>query len=359
MLTFDAHLDLALNALQQNRDLQSSVYTIRSQELGVAGTGRAKGTVAFPEMRVGRVALSYATVVVRASGSPAPHIDYPSAAQAHGIARGQLAYYRALEAHGEIRVLTRRSELDELWNAWSRWDAQPEGAPPPLGIVLTMECADAVLDPSDLERWWADGLRLLGPAHFGPGRYCGGTGSLFGLTEAGPSLLAEMDRLGIALDLTHMSDASFWASLDLYGGPVLASHSNSRRLVENSRQLTDEMIRAIVERDGVIGATLGNWQLDQEWRVGHANAVTVTLERYVDHIEHMCDLAGGTGHVGIGSDLDGGTGSDEFPQDLDTIVDLQRIPEVLSRRGFGDDDIVAFMHGNWLRFTRRLLDLEA
>jgi membrane dipeptidase len=356
MLTFDAHLDLALNALQLNRDLQSSVYTIRAQELGIPGKGRAMGTVALPEMRAGRVALSYVTVVARASGSPSPHIDYPSETQTHGVARGQLAYYRALETEGELRLLTRRADLDALWTAWSRWDEDGVGPPPPLGMVLTMECADAVLDPEDLERWWNDGLRLLGPAHFGPGRYCGGTGSLFGLTEGGPALLAEMDRLGIALDLTHTSDASFWASLERFGGPVLASHSNSRVLVENARQLTDDMIRAIVERDGVIGATLGNWQLDQNWRVGHENPVTVSLERYVDHIEHVCELAGGTAHVGIGSDLDGGTGSDEFPLELDTIVDLQRIPDLLARRGFGDDDVRAFMHGNWLRFTRRILD---
>lgn len=356
MLTFDAHLDLALNALQLNRDLQSSLYTIRAQELGTPGTGRAMGTVALPEMRAGRVALSYATVVARASGSPSPHIDYPSESQAHGVTRAQLAYYRALEAEGELHLLTRRADLDALWAAWSHWDSDPVGPPPPLGIVLSMECADAVLDPADLERWWADGLRLLGPAHFGPGRYCGGTGSLFGLTDLGPALLAEMERLGIALDLTHASDATFWASLERFGGPVLASHSNSRQLVANDRQLTDDMIRAIIERDGVVGATLGNWQLDQNWRVGHANQVTVTLDRYVDHIDRICELAGGTAHVGIGSDLDGGTGSDEFPEELDTIVDLQRIPDALARRGFGEDDIRAFMHGNWLRFTRRILD---
>jgi len=356
MLTIDAHLDLALNALHLDRDLQSSVYTIRSQELGVRGKGRAMGTVALPEMRAGRVALSYATVVARASGSPVVDIDYPSETQANGVTWGQLAYYRALEAEGELRVLTRRADLDTHWAAWSAWDTNPVGPPPPLGIVRTMECADAILDPEELTDWWTAGLRLLGPSHFGPGRYCGGTGSLFGLTDLGPALLAEMERLGIALDLTHFSDASFWASLERFGGPVLASHSNSRHLVHNDRQLTDDMIRAIVEREGIIGATLGNWQLHQEWRVGHSPRVRVTLDRYVDHIERICDLAGDTDHVGIGSDLDGGTGSDEFPEDLDTIVDLQRIPDNLTRRGFSDDAIRAFMHGNWLRFTRRILD---
>ncbi len=273
MLTIDAHLDLALNALHLDRDLQSSVYTIRSQELSTPGKGRAVGTVALPEMRAGRVALSYATVVARASGSPVPDIDYPSETQTNGVTKGQLAYYRALESEGELRVLTRRADLDAHWDAWTAWDATPAGPPPPLGIVLTMECADAVLDPEELVDWWADGLRLLGPAHFGPGRYCGGTGCLFGLTDMGPALLQEMERLGIALDLTHTSDASFWASLEHHGGPVLASHSNSRHLVHNDRQLTDDMIRAIVERDGVIGATLGNWQLHQEWRVGHGPRV--------------------------------------------------------------------------------------
>lgn len=355
MLVVDAHLDLALNALQANRDLQSSVHTLRAQELGTPGKGRAQGTVALPEMRRGRVALSIATVIARSTGSTVAHLDYGSETQAHAIAKAQLAYYQALESLGEVRIVTSRDQLDETWRTWSTWEHRPTDGPPPLGLVLSMECADPIIDPVDLEEWWRDGLRLIGPAHGGPGRYCGGTGSMFGLTDLGPRLLEEMESLGIALDLTHASDASFWAMLDRFGGPVLASHSNCRRLVANDRQMTDEMIEAVVERGGVVGATLGNWQLDQRWRVGHANPMSVTLQRYVDHVEHICDLAGNVKHVGIGSDLDGGTGSDEFPMEIDTIVDLQRIPDVLSQRGFGDEEVHAIMYGNWLRFLRALL----
>ena len=111
-----------------------------------------------------------------------------------------------------------------------------------------MECADALLDPAQLEDWWNWGLRLIGPAHSAEGRYAGGTGSASGLTDLGPPLLAEMQRLGIPLDLTHCSDAAFWECLQHYEGPVLASHSNSRSLVPHQRELDDAQIQAILDR---------------------------------------------------------------------------------------------------------------
>jgi membrane dipeptidase len=356
MLIVDSHLDLSLNALQGNRDLLSSAYTIRAQEQSTPGKGRAQGTVAFPEMRRGRVALSFATVIARSTGHPEPHIDFATPAQAHGIAKGQLGYYHALERQGHIRLVRNTAQLDAHMAEWTAWDArypgEDTGAPPPLGVVIGMESADAILEPAELRDWWDGGLRLLAPAHFGPGRYAGGTGSELGLTELGPSLLSEMARVGIILDLTHCSDQAFWEALDLYDGPVHASHNNCRALNPHQRQLSDKQIRAIIGRNGVIGVVPGCWQLKPGWRNGDSNE-SVSLADVVAHIDHICAIAGSSSHVGIGSDLDGGVGREGFAHDLDTIADLQKLGALLSQRGYNQGNVAAIMHGNWTGFLKR------
>src|SRR5215216_260539 len=268
MLIIDAHLDLSWNALQWGRDLRRSVYTIRTQENTSSEKGRGLGTVAFPEMRQGRVALSIVTLIARSTGQAMPHIDYATPAQAYGVARGQLAYYRALEQQGDVRIIADRAGLDQHIDLWTAWDVNgATGMIPPLGFVISMEGADPILAPDQLEEWWNAGLRLRGITHYGPGRYAGGTATELGLTKLGPALLAEMQRLGVVLDLTHCSDQSFWQALDHYGGPVIASHQNCRALVPNQRQLSDDQIRAIIERDGVIGAALDTWMLRPGWSI--------------------------------------------------------------------------------------------
>ena len=355
MLIVDSHLDLSLNALQGNRDLLRSAYTIRSQEQSAPGKGRAQGTVALPEMRQGRIALSFATVLARSTGHPEPHIDFATPAQAHGIAKGQLAYYHAMERQGHIRTIRSLAQLDAHMTEWTAWDGrhpgEETGSSPPLGIVISMESADAVIEPAELRDWWEGGLRLIGPAHFGPGRYAGGTGCELGLTELGAALLSEMGRVGIILDLTHCSDQAFWEALARYDGPVHASHNNCRALNPHQRQLSDTQIHAIIERDGVIGTVPGCWQLKPGWRNGDSNDST-NLADMVAHIDHICQIAGTSSHVGIGSDLDGGVGREGFAHDLDTIADLQKVGVLLAGRGYTGGDVSAIMHGNWVRFLK-------
>lgn len=356
MLIVDSHLDLALNALQGNRDLLVSAYTTRVLERSMRGPGRGQGTVAFPEMRRGRIALSFVTVLARSTGRPEPHIDYATPAQAYGIGKGHLAYYHALAEAGHIRIVRDAPQLEAHLAQWRDWDAghpsqQEDGSTPPLGVVITMESADPILDPSTLREWWEGGLRLLGPAHFGPGRYAGGTGCEDGVTDLGRVLLSEMQRLGIILDVTHCSDQAFWDALARYDGPVHASHNNCRTLNPHQRQLSDAQIRAVVERGGVIGIVPGCWQLKPGWRNGDSND-SVSLGDVVAHIDHICGIAGGAGHVGIGSDLDGGVGREGFAHDLDTIADLQKIGGLLERRGYTAPDVAAIMHGNWCEFLR-------
>jgi len=350
MLIVDAHLDLSWNALGWNRNLLDSVYTIRAEEGRMPGKGRAQNTVALPEMRRGRVAISFATMLARSTGTAMPHLDYGSQAQAYGMAQGQLAYYRALERDGHIRILVDKAGLTshiQEWEAWEDHDGDANNAPP-LGFVLSMESADPIRDPAQLEEWWHAGLRLLGPAHYGPGRYAGGTGVELGLSDSGAPLLCEMTRLGMILDLTHLSDAAFWEAVKIYDGPVLASHNNCRALVPHQRQFSDEQLKLIIKRDGVVGAAFDIWMLQPGFIRGDSNK-SVTIETVVDHIDHLCQLAGDSRHAAIGSDLDGGFGREQAPCDLDSIADLQQLPDKLSARGYREADINNIMHGNWLR----------
>lgn len=350
MLIIDAHLDLSMNALQWNRNLLESVYTIRAAEAGTAGKGRAQGTVALPDMKRGRIAVCFATLLARSTGHKVEHLDYGSPTQSYGMAQGQLAYYRALEMEGHVRILTDSPSLKAHLSEWETWEhhgADPQSAPP-LGFVLSMEGADPIRHPQQLEAWWDAGLRLLGPTHYGSGRYAGGTGTELGLTELGKPLLQEMMRLGIPLDLTHFSDEAFWEAAGIYDGSVLASHNNCRALVPHQRQFSDEQLRLIIERDGVIGAAFDIWMLQPGFVRGQSNDL-VFIDTVINHIDHICQLAGNSHHAAIGSDLDGGFGREQSPCDLDTIADLQQVPLKLARRGYAEADINNIMHGNWRR----------
>ena len=353
MLIVDAHLDLAWNALQWNRDLQTSVYTIRARESQLAGAGRGQGTVALPDMRTGRVALCFATLLARSTGRPVQNLDYSSPLQAYGAAQGQLAYYYALEKEGEIRIIKDSRELFDHINLWEDWETDTTYAQPLPGIVISMESADPVLVPEQLPLWKESGLRVIGPAHYGPGRYAGGTGTELGLAFEGKQLLREMERLGILFDLTHLSDEAFWEAMDWFGGLVLASHNNCRALVPHQRQLDNKQIHAIISREGIIGVALDNWMLRPGWTRGVKDNERVMLTHVADHIDHICQIAGNSHHAAIGSDLDGGFGREQSPSDLDTIADLQHLTDILSKRGYRDEDIASIMHGNWLRLLRR------
>ena len=356
MLIIDSHLDLAWNALQYNRDLLQSVYTIRTQE-GHTGSvgGGGQGTVAFPEMRKGRFFLSFATLLARHTGRTAPNIDYGSQAQATAVAQGQLAYYRALEAEGVVRIIGNRQTLDQHVAEWEAWEAGGASVAntPPLGFVISMESADPIPQPEALEAWHGMGVRLIGPAHYGPGRYAGGTATELGISAIGKTLLKEMQRVGVILDMTHFCDQAFWQALEIYDGLVIASHQNCRTLVPHQRQFDDAQIKAIIARGGVLGAAFDNWMIRAGWTIRNRHEVPVTVAHVVDHIDYVCQLAGNANHSGIGTDLDGGFGREQSPGDLDTIIDVQKVAEILATRGYKESDIAAIMHGNWLRVLRQ------
>ncbi|CAA9582794.1 MAG: Membrane dipeptidase [uncultured Thermomicrobiales bacterium] len=352
MLIIDGHLDLAMNALGWNRDLTSTVHEIRRQEAGMAQKGRAAGTVALPELREGRIALTLATLFARVQAPGSTFPGYRSRPIAYGHAQGQFAYYRQLEREGEVRMIRDRAALTSHLAQWE------EGATAPLGVVVSMEGADPIVEPEQVADWWADGLRIVGLAHYGPSAYAHGTQSTGPLTDRGRALLPLMEQLGLILDLTHLSDESFWEALERFGGPILASHANCRTLVPGDRQLTDEMIRQLIARDATVGVAMDAWMLQPGWVIGETTNEGVGLARVVDHIDHICQLAGNARHAAIGTDLDGGYGREQSPHDLDTIADLQRIPPLLRERGYAEADVEAIMSGNWRRLLERALPAE-
>ena len=220
-----------------------------------------------------------------------------------------------------------------------------------------MEGADSLVDISYVERAYNYGLRAIGPAHYGPGRYANGTDSTGKLNENGKALLKEMERLNIILDATHLCDDAFWEAMDLFHGHVWASHNMCRKFVNHNRQFSDEQIKILIERDAVIGAAFDAWMLVSNWKRGISTPkeMNCDLEKVIDNIDHICQLAGNTLHVGIGSDLDGAYGKEQCPYDLETIEDLNKIPQLLTNRGFSNKDIENIMHGNWLRLLRKVL----
>jgi membrane dipeptidase len=352
MLVFDAHLDLAWNALDWNRDLRRPVAEIRRAEEGLAGKGRGLGTVAFPELRRGKVAVCIATLLARLFRPDAiPAIQrYSSMPAAYAAAHGQLAYYQALEQQGLLRWI---KDAPALEAHVGDWEANEDNAALPLGFILSMEGADPVLSPEQVDEWWQAGLRIIGPAHYGVSPYAHGTGTEGGLLPPGKPLLRAMERVGMILDVTHLSDQCFDEALEVYGGPVLASHHNCRGLVPGQRQLTDEQIKRLIVRGAVIGAAFDSWMLYPGWVRGETSPEVVGLEAVADHIDRVCQLAGNPRHAALGTDLDGGFGKEQTPRDLDTIADLQCLPELLGRRGYDREAVEGIMYKNWVRFFRK------
>ncbi|OKS86887.1 hypothetical protein RG47T_2345 [Mucilaginibacter polytrichastri] len=342
-----------MNALEWNRDLREPVEAINQREQGLIDRpDRAKATVTLPELRKGNIGLVVATQIARfvAPGNKLPGWHSPQ--QAWAQTQGQLAWYKAMEACGEMVQVNNLKTLEDhlvLWN-----DGTPN-AHKPVGYILSLEGADSIVDISYLETAYQSGLRAVGPAHYGPGRYAQGTDAIGFMGETGHALLREMERLNIILDATHLCDDSFWEALDHFNGHVWASHNNCRALVNHNRQYSDEQIKALIGRGAVIGAALDAWMMVPGWERGVSTPIGMNcnLEVAVNHIDHICQLAGNTLHVGMGTDLDGAFGREQCPYDLETISDLQKFITLFEKRGYNQLDIENMMHGNWLRFLRK------
>lgn len=348
----DAHLDLAMNAIDWNRDLSRPLAEIRQREMNMSDKpDRGKGTVCLPELRKGRVGLVVATQLSRVTplGSPLPGWHSPQ--QAWAMTQAQLAWYREMEVLGEMVQVRNLQELDQHLDLW---DNRIQDEKKPIGYILSLEGADSLVDISYLHKSYENGLRAVGLSHFGPGRYAPGTKLEGSISSLGIELLKEMSSLGIILDVTHLTDKGFKQALELYQGPIWASHFNVRKLVPTQRQLSDEQIKLLIERGAVIGGMLDCWAMDIRFidTISDPWQLNIKLESLVDHWDHICQIAGNSEHVAIGSDLDGIYGKEQSPWDLDSIADLQKYQNILSNRGYKQEDIDNIFYKNWLRFLR-------
>ncbi len=353
-LMIDAHLDLAMNLVYFDRDITLSLQDMNDAERHMTDVPfRGKGTVTLPEMRRTGIALCIATLLARSGPShvrPTSYIradiDFGTQTAAWCSCHTQLAYYRLLEAQGEIRLIRSRQQMREHWQ---QWEGADDYSKLPIGVILSIEGADPLLTPNFAEHFFMEGVRAIGPAHYGHSHYASGTRVEGPITEKGVELLRRMQALGIALDVTHLCDESMAEAFDLYEGPVWASHHNCRSLVNWDRQLTDEQIRQLIRRDGVIGVAMDAIMLYDGWVYGQTSSDVVNLEAAVDQLDHVCQIAGNTRHIGIGTDLDGGFGTEQTPRDLKSIADVRTLGCRMEKRGYTEADIKALFHGNWLR----------
>ena len=353
MFIIDAHLDLSMNALEWNRDLKKPVEEINAREQGLTDKpDRGNATVSLPELRKGNIGLVVATQIARyvAPGNKLPGWHSPE--QAWAQTQGQAAWYKAMEQAGEMVQINNLASLNQqvaLWNNETSNDQKP------VGYILSLEGADSFITVEQVETAWQYGLRAVGPAHYGPGRYANGTDATGEMGANGIALLKKMEQLNIILDATHLCDDAFWQALKNFNGHVWASHNNVRALVNHNRQFSDDQIKVLIERGAVIGGALDAWMMKPGWTRGESTpaGMEINLHVLIDHMDQICQLAGNTLHVGIGSDLDGAFGREQCPYDLETIADLQKLVPLFYKRGYSNEDVENIMHGNWLRFLRK------
>ena len=313
----------------------------------MAQKGRGLNVVNFEELRRGDLGLFFVTIHCRLAsvGKRFPGVRTQEIAYARCM--GELAYYRLMESKGVLRQVR---DLDGLNAHVEQWESDSSSCP--LGFVLTMEGADGIVDESQVDQWWDAGLRVVSLCHYGISAYSHGTQAPGGLTERGGPMLKALNAAGIILDVSHLAERAFWEALEVFDGTVLATHNCCRALCDHDRQLDDAQIKALVDRGGVIGTACDDWMLSPLWDPEAQDNTGITLETVVDHMDHVCQVAGNADHAAIGTDLDGGYGKEQAPADMETIADLQKIPALLEQRGYSGDDVAAMMHGNWIRLLR-------
>lgn len=362
----DAHQDLGWNMLVFHRDYSLSVREIRKKEIGTpipAVTGDAM--VGWPEYHRGHIGLVFGTLFATPKRKQEGELEavgvYEDARQAAAIDRQELALYqRLIEEHpARFAWVRNQAELADLFIRQQSWnqafEISPENLPEaPVGLVLLMEGAEAISGVDDLESWWQDGLRIIGPAWAGT-RFCGGTQEPGPLTREGRRLLENMAEIGFILDISHMDGLAADEALDRYPGRLICSHSAPQRLLKNlnsNRFLSDDLLQRLIERDAVIGITAYNHFLSQTWKP-ESPREEVSLQQIADQIDVICQTAGDSRHAGIGSDLDGGFGFQSTPGEMQDVSDLQKLAAVFQNRGYSVQDIQNIMGQNWISALRK------
>lgn len=311
--------------------------------------------MSLPELERGGIAVVFATVTagflaadVGVDFEPRSAI-YHTSEEAEAQALTQISLYESWHRQGRVRLLKSVNDLDHHLQLWQH-DHKP-------GLVMLMEGADPIVRVTDLPQWWQRGLRMIGLT-FGDTKYgtgVGGGSSTFkqgGLTSEGLALLGRMAELGFIWDISHLAEEGIWQGLDLKFPRLCASHANAQALTPTNRHLSDEVIRAVAQRDGVIGLVLYNGFLEPRWEQERSIAVSLN-EHLRRHANYIANLSGWN-HVGLGSDLDGGLGLEESPIEIDTVADLYKVGSVVPA-----EVREAVLGTNWLNFLRSSLPQTA
>ncbi len=352
MILVDGHLDIAFNRLCFGRDPRISALETRRREGPLANEKwRGQAMVGLPELRQGRVAVVCGTIFLARredwDGPSADQITYNDEIEADGRGHAQLRVYHELhDEHAGFRMIRTREDLTAVLDGWKN------GATGDVGIVVLMEGADPIRRTADVPAWYDEGVRIVGLA-WKRTRYAGGTGAPGPLTPEGRSLVDALGDHGVVLDLSHAAEESFFEAIDRFSGIVIASHANPRALCPGDRQVSDEMIRRLAHRDGVIGIVPFNRMLEAGWP--GPPAPRTPLRRVAEAVLHVAEVAGTHRAVAIGSDFDGGFGALSAPHGLDTVADLPRIADALADAGLADSMIEDVLGGNWIRVLKRAL----
>lgn len=358
MLVVDAHEDLAWNMLTFKRDYLRSVAETRRLEIGSEAVKmNGESCIGFPEWIAGRVAVLFATLFVAPQrsnlGGAKSESSYATTEAAYQLYGQQLDTYHAWVRANPDKLTLIQSAAD-LDSVLATWQGNQERK---VGLVILMEGADGVRVPSEVAEWYQRGVRFIGPA-WNRTQYVGGTGEPGGFTDAGKALLKAMANQKLVLDLSHLADAAVPEAFDHFPGMIVATHANARALLPSARfperHLTDSAIKGVAERNGVVGIVLANFFIRDGYGQNSQRS-DVTLDHVAAHIDHMAQLVGHTRHLGIGTDFDGGFGLSRIPSGLDSVADLPRIGEHLSKRGYSDEQVEGILGGNWLRVLKATL----
>jgi membrane dipeptidase len=353
-IVLDAHLDIAMNHVAYGRDFRNATWTTHLNERkypGAAYEGNGVAAVGLPDMLLGRVAITFGTLWVNPGARDFdPALSYETPHEAYQQAIRQIDYYHRLSDEDDrIRLIRTQSELQSVLDSWG---PETEFSDHKLGIVVLMEGADPILEPKQVEEWYERGVRIVGPA-WQQTRYAAGTGAPGRLTSLGRELLDVMGDLNMILDLSHLAEAAYFEAVENYDGPFFASHSNPRRFVESDRQLSDDMIRRLAERDSVMGIVAYNRFPKQGWTPQHGKKSDVSVSIMLDMIDHVCQVTGSARHVGIGTDWDGGFGWESIPIPFDSHIDLWHMREYLLKRQYSEADVTNILSGNFLRILKQ------
>ncbi|MCY4537056.1 MAG: membrane dipeptidase [Chloroflexi bacterium] len=352
MFIVDAHQNIAFNAQQLGRDYPRWAWQLRESE-GEATAPPAM--TSLPDNLMAGIGIVYGSMSVIPESFPQREswhtLTYRSDDDANLLARRQIDYYRRLaDEQDQIRMILTRSDLEAVIASWQ------DGAPLSRrmqGIVALMEGAQPIREPRQFEEWMELGVRVVAPA-CQPTRYCAAAGFEGELTPLGYELLDVLSDHGILLDVSDMSERACQQAIERYSGGIIASHANPRYFYNSPRGLPDQTIRALAERDGVIGIMVYNRYLRRDWRHSDPNR-RVSLDHWAHAVDYVCQLTGSAAHAGLGSDIDGGYAYTSFPEELDTSADLWQLGDSLRARGFGADDVEAILGGNHLRKLKEAL----